>query len=371
MKQKYLRRTALLASVVMAGIGGLALPATEAAAQARSLPTFEVDKAWPKLPAGKKVGDGSSFTTDAQDNVLLIHRPRVLKADELKDAAPPVMVFDTNGNYLRGWGGDGQGYDWPQREHGIHVDYKGNIWLGGNNCPEAKLPNLKPVADDQILKFAPDGKFIMQIGKADAHRGDQDTANMHRPADAQVLQSTNEVFVADGYGNHRVIVYDADTGAYKRMWGAFGKPPMGKTTCAIIAPKEFPAGDGPPDFNVVHALRVSKDGTVYVADRENRRVQSFTKDGVFQKQIYDRTKPFGRNLALSQDAEQQFLYVGHDKGIAIVDRKAFTIVGEIEPPGIIGAGHQIATDSKGNIYIAQTGTGIQKLTYKGMSTASR
>ena len=365
MKRQLLNQAALAVLAICTS----AFFAGNASAQTRSLPTFEVDKAWPKLPAGMKVGDASSFTTDAQDNVYMIHRPRVLKGDDLKNAAPPVMVFDPSGNYLRGWGGDGAGYDWPQREHGISIDYKGNVWLGGNNCPEAKLPNLKPVADDQYLKFTPEGKFLLQIGKADAHRGDQDTANLHRPSDAQVLQSTNEVFISDGYGNHRVIVYDADTGAYKRMWGAFGKPPMGKTTCAIIGPKQFAAGDGPPDFNVAHALRVSKEGMVYVADRENRRVQMFDKDGHFQKQLYDPNKPFARDVAFSPD--QQFLYVGADKGIAVVDPKSLEKIGDINPAGIIGPGHQIATDSKGNIYIAQTGTGMQKLVFKGMTTASR
>jgi len=357
--------------VLLASVAAVAAVVAQPTAAQRSLPTFEVDKAWPKVPAGMKIGDVSSFSADAQDNMYLIHRPRTLKGDDLKNAAPPVMVFDKDGNYTRGWGGDGNGYDWPQREHGITVDYKGNIWLGGNNCPEAKLANLKPLADDQYLKFSPDGKFLLQIGKANADRGDQDTANLHRPSDAQVLQSTNEVFISDGYGNHRVIVFDADTGAYKRMWGAFGKPPMGKTTCAITGPKEFPAGEGPPDFNVAHALRVSKDGTVYLADRENRRVQRFTKDGQYQGQIYVREHGFARNLALSPDAEQQFLYTGSGKGVAIIDRKSFTVVGQIEPAGTVGAGHQIATDSKGNIYIAATGMGMQKLTYKGMSTASR
>ncbi len=369
MKRRNLTRAVLLASVTAVAVGGLFVQ--PAAAQGRSVPTFEVDKAWPKLPANMKIGDASSFSADAQDNIYLIHRPRTLKGDDLKNAAKPIVVFDSSGNYLRAWGGEGNGYDWPQREHGVTIDYKGNVWLGGNNCPEANLANLKPVADDTYLKFAPDGKFLLQIGKANASKGDNDTANMHRPSDAQVLQSTNEVFISDGYGNHRVIVYDADTGAFKRMWGAFGKPPAGKTSCAIVGPKEWPAGDGPADFNVAHAIKVSKDGTVYLADRENRRVQRFDKDGKYMNQIYVRDQPFARNLALSADPEQQFLYTGHAKGIAIIDRKSFTVVGQIEPAGIVGPGHHIATDSKGNIYIAATGMGMQKLTYKGMSTASR
>jgi len=154
--------------VLLASVAAVAAVVAQPAAAQRSLPTFEVDKAWPKVPAGMKVGDVSSFSADAQDNMYLIHRPRTLKGDDLKNAAPPVMVFDQGGNYLRGWGGKGAGYDWPQREHGISVDYKGNIWLGGNNCPEAGLANLDPLADDQYLKFTPDGKFIMQIGKANS-----------------------------------------------------------------------------------------------------------------------------------------------------------------------------------------------------------
>jgi DNA-binding beta-propeller fold protein YncE len=365
MKHKNTHRLVLLASV--AAVAGLFVQ--PAAAQQRSLPTFEVDKAWPKLPAGKKVGDASSFSADAQDNIYLIHRPRTLKGDDLKNAMKPVVVFDAAGNVVREWGGEGTGFEWPQREHGIHVDYKGNIWLGGNNCAEGGISVLKPVADDQLLKFTPDGKFLLQIGKSNQSKGNKDTANMHRPADGQVLQSTNELFVADGYGNNRVIVYDADTGAFKRTWGAFGKAPEGPDNCQVTGPKEFPAGDGPASFNVAHALRVAKNGTVYLADRENRRVQMFDKDGKYQKQIYVRDQPFARDLALSPD--ERFLYVGHGKGIAVVDTASFAIVGQIEPAGIVGPGHQIATDSKGNIFIAQTGQGMQKLTYKGMSTAAR
>ncbi len=342
---------------------------TIAQSQPRALPAFEVDPAWPKVPPNMKLGDASSFAIDAQDNVWLLHRPRTLKADQAAMAAKPVMVFDGAGNFLRSWGGDGAGFDWPQREHGIHIDHKGFIWIGGNYCAALALFGLKPVADDALLKFSPDGKLVLQIGKSDASKGNADTGNVHRAADAWVHAPSNEVFVADGYGNTRVVVFDADSGAYKRGWGAFGKPPSGTDNCKVTPPKSFADGDGPPDFNVVHAIRVAKDGMVYVADRENRRVQMFTPDGKYVKQLIRTATPFARNLAFSADPEQQFLYVGAAKDIAIVDRKTLEVVGAVQPPGILGAGHHIATDSKGNLYIAQTTRGMQKLVFKGLSPA--
>ena len=343
-----------------------AAPALAQSAPSRSLPMFEVDPSWPKVPPQLKIGDASSFAIDAQDNVWLLHRPRTLK-DQAAMAAKPVMVFDSAGNFVKSWGGDGSGFDWPQREHGIHIDAKGFVWIGGNYCAALALFGLKPVADDALLKFAPDGKFVMQVGRSDGSKGNADTANVHRAADAWVHAPANEVFVADGYGNTRVIVFDADTGAFKRMWGAFGNKPAGDDNCRVTAPKSFPDAEGPQQFNVVHAIRVAKDGTVYVADRENRRVQMFSSDGKYIKQLIRTTTPFARNLAFSADPEQQFLYVGAEKDIAIVDRKTLEVVGAIQSPGIIGAGHHIATDSQGNLYVAQTARGMQKLVFKGMS----
>jgi hypothetical protein len=362
-----LNRAVVIAAVIV-GTTGM-WPATEAAAQSRSLPTFEVVASWAKVPDKWKLGDASSFAIDAQDNVWLLHRPRTLKGEQAAMAAPPVVGFDSAGNFIKAWGGPGSGYDWPEREHGIHIDHKGFVWIGGNNCPTSGLAGLKPVADDALLKFTPDGKLVMQIGRSNQSKGDADTANVHRAADAWVHAPTNEVFVADGYGNHRVIVFDADSGAFKRMWGAFGKPPGGEDSCAIVGPKSFPDAEGPAHYNVAHAIRVANDGTVYLADRENRRLQVFTKDGTFVKQLIRTDAPFARNLALSADPEQQFLYVGADKGIAVVDRKALEVVGTIAPSGILGAGHHIATDSKGNIYLAQTTSGMQKLAFKGLSPA--
>src|SRR5262245_60275024 len=327
-----------------------------------SVPTFEVDRGWPKVPAKWLLGDASSFAVDAQDNIWLLHRPRTLrKPGEAERAAPPVVVFDRGGNFVKAWGGAATGYEWPEREHGIHVDSKGAVWITGNNCPTNGIAGLKPVADDQVLKFTGDGKLLLQIGKSNQSAGNADTKNVHRAADVWVYPATNEAFVADGYGKHRVVVFNADTGAFKRMWGAFGNKPVDDDHCEVVTPKDFPPGPGPQNFSIVHALRVAKDGMVYVADRENRRVQSFTADGKFVKQIVKTDTPFARDLALSHDPAQQFLYVGNGEDIVIVDRKSMAIAGSIKVPGMIGGGHHIATDSKGNIYIAATGMGLQKL----------
>jgi len=357
---------AALAAAIAVALQGTWFATTAAAQNGRALPTFEVDKSWPKLPPQWKVGDVSSFASDAQGNIYLLHRPRTLKDPEFANAAPPVLVFDAAGNFVRGWGGDGNGYEWPQREHGIYIDNKGFVWLGGNNCPQNGLARLKPVADDQLLKFTPEGKFVMQIGHSNQSKGNADTQNVHRAADVQVYPPTNELFVADGYGNHRVVVFDADTGAFKRMWGAFGNEPADDDHCEIVRKTDFTA-PGPQQLSVVHSLRVAHDGLVYVADRENRRVQMFTNDGKFVKQLIKADTLFARSVALSADPEQQFLYVGDGKDIAIVDRKSLELVGSIAPAGIVGGGHLIATDPKGNIYIAATGQGLQKLTFKGVS----
>jgi hypothetical protein len=363
-------RSGSICAVLTASAFGSMLLVADVSAQTRSLPRFEVEAGWPKVPPQFRVGDVSSFAVNAQDEVFLLHRPRTLKPEQAAMAAPPVMVFDAAGNYLRSWGGAGQGYEWVEREHGIHIDYKGFVWIGGNNCPASNLPGLKPVADDQLLKFTQDGKFVLQIGKSNQSKGNADTANVHRAADGWVHPATNELFVADGYGNHRVIVYDADTGAFKRMWGAFSNKPVDKDDCEIQRYTNF-SDPGPDQFSIVHGLRVAKDGMVYVADREYRRVQMFSSDGKFIKQLVKPDTLFARNLTLSSDPEQQFLYVGDGKTIAIVDRKTLTLAGEINVPGMLGGGHHITTDSKGNLYVAATGNGMQKLSFKGMTTASR
>jgi hypothetical protein len=335
-------------------------------ASAQSLPSFEADTAWPKIPAQYKLGDASSVAVDKDNHIWVLHRPRTLQGADAANAAPPIVIFDQSGNFIRAWGGASTernaSFEWPEREHGIHIDAAGFVWIGGNNCPARALPGLKPLGDDQYLKFTPAGKFVLQIGKSTSSKGNADTANFHQPADAFVHR--NELFVADGYGNHRVIVLDASTGKFKRMWGAFGNGPVDKDDCPPPSLNSVPDGPGPDQFSIVHAIRVANDGLVYVADRENRRVQMFTSQGKFVKQLVRGSAPFARSLALSRDKDQRYLYVGGGTDIAIVDRKTLEIVKTIQGNGIVGGGHQMETDLDGNLYVAATNRGVQKLVLK-------
>ena len=335
----------------------------------RGAPIFELDPSWPTVPDQWVLGAVSSIGVDGQDHLLVLHRPLSVPADELHMAAPPVLEFDIAGNFLRAWGGAGDGFEWPEREHGIYVDYRGDIWIGGNNCPERNLPGLKPVSDDQILKFSGDGRFLLQIGRSNQSSGSSDTRNVRQPGDQAVYPRTNELLVADGYGNRRVIVFDADTGEFKRTWGAFGNEPIDSYECPPPGPGPQSEGDGPPQFLIVHALAVSNDGFVYVADREYGRIQVFTVDGEFVDQMFtprdDRGRARAGDVAFSADPQQEFMYVPASGGqIAVINRSSLEVLYSFP-----GSGHHIATDSEGNLYMAQTGQRrAQKYVFQGLST---
>lgn len=337
--------------------------------RAQQAPAFQADPSWQKIPNGWVLGEVSSVAVDAQDHVWFLQRPRTVKPEQKANAAPAVLEFDATGKYIQGWGGPGQGYEWPEMEHGIHVDYKGYVWIGGNG-----------MSDHQLLKFTKAGKLVMQIGRSGQSKGNKDTKNVNRPADAFVYPKTNEVFVADGYGNRRIIVFDADTGAFKRMWGAFGNQPSDE------APAEEPErGDGPQQFNLIHAARVSNDGFVYVSDRANKRVQVFTIDGKYVSQVFvdrDCRAPECLNgqtaaaTAFSPDAQQRFLYIASlsPERVIILNRKTLEILGSFGRPGTAPGEfqilHHMAADSKGNIYTAeiQANRRVQKFVFKGVSS---
>jgi DNA-binding beta-propeller fold protein YncE len=315
-------------------------------------PTFQADPSWPAIPNNWVFGEVSSIAVDSHDHIWILQRPATIPEAQRASAAPPVLEFEANGKFVKSWGGPGKGYDWPEREHGIYVDPKDNVWIGGNNGYGTPLPPGD--SDDMILKFTTAGKFLLQVGHRNTSTGNADTKNLHQPADAFLYRG--ELYVADGYGNHRVIVLDSETGTFKRMWGAFGSTPTGDTT--------------PQQFGLVHSIKVSSDGLVYVADRSNQRIQVFSTAGKFVKEIMIGSRgQTAAGLAFSPDSQQQFLYVANlgDSQIVIVNRKTLAIVGTFGSPGS-GPGqfqtlHHLAVDSKGNIYTAEIGRGrrAQKL----------
>jgi DNA-binding beta-propeller fold protein YncE len=325
-------------------------------------PTFQVEPGWPVIPNNWVLGEVSSIAVDARDHIWVLHRPRSIPADKRANAAPPVLEFDTSGKLLASWGGDGEGYDWPEREHGITVDPKGFIWISGNGgWPK---PTGAGSGDDMLLKFTPQGKFVLQIGKRGQSSGNTDMTNVHQPADAFVHAATNELYVADGYGNQRVVVFDAASGKFKRVWGAFGNMPPAAMAPNPPTPQPNQAGpDGPPQFGLVHAVKVSNDGIVYVADRTNNRIQTFTTMGKYVRQVrlaqQGTVTPVPAGFAFSQDKQQRFLYVV-DSGpmqVAVFDRQSLTQIGTIgmrgPKPGDFDIVHHMAADSKGNLYTAE------------------
>jgi hypothetical protein len=361
----------MAAAIVTAATAAVWHNDTVVAGQATSnvpVPRFEVQAGWAKVPTKWKLGDVSSVAADQQDNIWVLHRPRTLTGADLQAAAPPVLQFDANGNFLQAWGGAGSGYEWPEREHGIYLDREGNVWIGGNNCAERMLPGLKAVDDDQLLKFTTAGKFVMQIGRSNSSKGNADISNMHAPADVVLYDRTSELFVADGYGNHRVVVFDARTGAFRRMWGAFGNKPVDNDVCPPPEPGPV-ANDGTPgpqQFAILHAIRVSNEGLVYVGDREHKRIQVFSLDGKYVNQVFvnrDDVKASRTTggLAFSGDPAQTYLYAAGGR-IAVLERRTLKVLTLNAGPG----GHHIGTDSKGNIYTA-SGKTVQKLVFKGVS----
>jgi len=375
-------------------------------------PRFEVDPLWPKpLPNHWLLGQTIGVSVDDKDHIWIIHRAGSLEQGELHAAtnppiaqccapAPPVLNYDQEGNLLASWGGRGEGYDWPESNHGITIDYKGNVWIGGNGVgtpPGARGRGARGARGEQvqneeqaggaigytndtmILKFTQAGKFLMQIGKPGQSKGSNDVENLRRPAKIFVDKQTNEVYVADGYGNHRVIVYDADTGKYKRHWGAYGNKPD-DTNLGPYNP------DAPPaqQFrNPVHCAELSVDRLLYVCDRANDRVQVFKPDGTFVKEGFVNKRTLGSgsawDIAFSRDAQQKYLYLtdGENDRVHILDRdslQVLTTFGEGgRQPGEFYGVHSIATDSKGNIYTGETyrGQRVQRFVFKGLGPVTK
>ena len=367
---------------------------------------YEVDRMWPKaLPNNWVLGSTVGLAVDARDHVFVVHRgqatldPKFASqmvfaptgrgarggapargdaavgedvatgAKPISDlcctAAPPVLEFDPAGNLVNHWGGPGTGFEWPPSMHGITIDGKDNVWLAGNG-------------GNTVLKFSKDGKFLLQIGKNGASKGNKDTANLSRPAEVEVDIAANEVYVADGYGNRRVIVYDADKGTFKRMWGAYGKPPTDDPNVTYDPAKPLST-----NWQTVHCATLANDGLVYVCDRVNDRIQVFKKDGTYIKEVQIAKRTLGDgvtfDIAFSKDKEQRLMYVadGANHRVWQLLREPLQVLNHIgnggRYPGQFYATHNVSLDSKGNLYTVETYTGarVQKFSYKGLGPVAK
>lgn len=360
---------------------------SEAPAVAQAPPTFEVDPLWLKVPDGRVFGRLRGIALDENDHLWIAHYTGNLAANregmllgavqdpplsECCVPLPPIVEFDAYGNFVQGWGGPSEDYDWPHGVHGLHVDHTGHVWIAGEDPRDA-----------MILKFTKSGDLVLQIGQAQPERvlearatlgwsypaetTSRDTGNVGRAADLWVYPETNELFVADGYGNHRIVVFDAETGEYLRHWGAYGDEP--RDDVPGTPRNSRGTGEGATQFHVPHDVRISNDALVYVADRGNNRIQVFTLAGDFLREHFIAQHTSSQSgtaysLAFSRDPEQTWLYVG-DTGngrVRILNRRTFEEVGKFGQlghyPGQFMVLHNIRTDSQGNLYTADLRDGV-------------
>jgi DNA-binding beta-propeller fold protein YncE len=368
------RRTFMIGAALVAMLAATA-------AQAPQAPTFQVDPFWPKpLPNHWLFGSITGVAVDAQNHVWVVHRgtPSMTGRTEIGlstnpptsetccRTAPQVLRFDPQGNVVTHWdGAGGSGYEWPQSPGGMTVDGKGHVWIAAAG-PADPLPGAArgrgnaaatpPPTDAHVLKFSGDGKFLLQIGKAGQTGDDTSTTALHRPLAVEVDSAANEVYVADGAGNHRIVVFDAETGKYKRHWTANGTTP----------------------FNAPSCVKLSRDGQVYVCDRRNNRLQVFRKDGTFVKEaiVAKETRGEGAvwSVAFSSDPKQQFVYVadGSNQKVWTLRRDTLEVLSSVGAGGrwpghFYGVG-SVAVDSSGNLYTGETyeGKRLQKFTFKGL-----
>jgi hypothetical protein len=366
--------------LLMLGVGHRMFERAAAAQGTIQAPIFEVDPFWPKpLPNNWVIGRAIGIGVDSQDHVWIVHRPDTLLPTENAadhkppsgaccSAAPPVLEFDPAGTLVGHWGGPGEGYEWPLSNHGIFIDHKDNVWIGGNDNKDA-----------HILKFTKSGKFLGQFGRQGQSKGSHDTVNFGAVAKIFVDPKTNEAYIADGYRNRRVAVIDGDTGVFKRYWGAYGAEPD-DTNIGPYDPNAPPA----KQFRTpVHCAELSHDGLVYVCDRPNDRVQVFKADGTFVREIFVAPKTLGDgstwDIAFSKDPQQKYIYLadGKNQRIYVILRETMEVLTSFgdggRQPGQFFAVHSIVTDSKGNIFTSETyeGRRLQKFVYKGVGPVTK
>jgi hypothetical protein len=367
---------AFVAPAIAAAQGANAKPAAGSPTADR-LPIYEIDPTWPPtLPNDWIWGDIRGIFADDEDHLWVIHMPSSLTPQEIGAAvkppiadccipAPPVLELDEHGKVLRAWGGAGPGYTWYDQEHGIYLDHHGDVWTGTSNGMH-------------VMKFTQDGKHLLTIGEPGVNKGSNDPDHLGGPANFYVEPKTNEIFIADGYINKRVVVYDATTGKYKRHWGAYGKVPRDDEKYTYPVDPKNP----PQQYSTLHGLVGTKDGLIYVSDRRGNRIQVFRQNGEYLMERFVRPETGGSgsgfSLQVSRDPEQSLLYLidGTNQRVWILRRRDLAILDRFGRPGrqageFIRA-HMIAIDSKNRMYTGEAGNGrrIQRWILKGTRPAS-
>ena len=342
----------------------------------RMVPHFEVDPFWPQpLPNKWILGRTIGVATDSRDHIYIVHRDQntmfmnqeiglTLGRAECCTAAPPILEFDIDGNLINAWGGPSPNgeYVWPASNHGIEVAPNGDVWIGGNGG-----------GDSHVLVFTRTGEYVRTVGEPGNDVDSNSQTHFARVAEIAIDASANEVYLADGYINRRVVVVDLATGAFKRYWGAYGNVPDDDADNTYIPGEPLPQQFRGP----VHCAEPSNDGLIYVCDRGADRIQVFRTDGTFVKegQINPLTLAGSTwDIAFSRDADQEFIYVanGGDMVVHVLDRDSLEVLYNFgeggRQPGLFFAPHSIVTDSEGNIYTTETyeGKRVQKFMYQGL-----
>ena len=388
------------------------------------VPVYEWDPYWPTRPLPNQwaLGNVVGVDVDDEDNVWILHRPRTLLHGHEDDAAypipeseccvpaPSVIVFDQAGDVVRSWGGPGAEYEWPlfrgqsssasdvipegaaaggrapqrtqygagaaidspwpESEHTLALDRTGHVWIGNNG-------------GSHLVQFTRAGEFVRAFGRAGASRselGSNVTDTLNRPAGITVDDDAGEVYVADGYGNRRLVVFDVATGEYKRHWGAYGRRPDDAVPHRRVPFEWSPDDPRPQQFNTAHTVRIDQDGLVYVGDRNNSRIQVFEKDGSFVKEAL--VKPTTNrgsvlDFVFSRDPEQRFVFVvdGRNERVWILRRSDLRVIGEFGHASHFGGGftvaHNIGIDSRNNLYVTESleGKRVQRFLYTGLGPA--